>query len=178
MKINKIKLCNISSYAGEREFDFSVSDNKSIILIGGQNGTGKTSLFTALKLALYGHLCFNYQSTNAQYLAKIKDLINHDAFTSNEVKAYVEVEIEIPNERDIVKYNVLREWEFVSQKLTETTTIHRDDVKLKDDELVFFQNYLFTVLPPNLFDFFFFDGEQIAERILDQQLCFIPIGIY
>ena len=48
MKINKIKLCNISSYAGEREFDFSVSDNKSIILIGGQNGTGKTSLFTAL----------------------------------------------------------------------------------------------------------------------------------
>lgn len=163
MKINKIKLCNISSYAGEREFDFSVSDNKSIILIGGQNGTGKTSLFTALKLALYGHLCFNYQSTNAQYLTKIKDLINHDAFTSNEVKAYVEVEIEIPNERDIVKYNVLREWEFVSQKLTETTTIHRDDVKLKDDELVFFQNYLFTVLPPNLFDFFFFDGEQIAD---------------
>ena len=163
MKINKIKLCNISSYAGEREFDFSVNNDKSIILIGGQNGTGKTSLFTALKLALYGHLCFNYQSTNAQYLAKIKDLINHDAFTSNEVKAYVEVEIEIPNERDIVKYNVLREWEYVSQKLNETVTVHRDDVKLKDDELVFFENYLFTVLPPNLFDFFFFDGEQIAD---------------
>ena len=163
MKINRIKLCNISSYAGEREFDFSVNSDKSIVLIGGQNGTGKTSLFTALKLALYGHLCFNYQSKNAQYLAKIKDLINHDAFTSNEVKAYVEVEIEIPNERDIVKYNILRSWEYFSQKLKETVTIQRDDVKLKDDELVFFENYLFTVLPPNLFEFFFFDGEQIAD---------------
>lgn len=163
MKINKIKLCNISSYAGEREFDFTVNENKSIILIGGQNGTGKTSLFTALKLALYGHLCFNYQSNNAQYLSKIKDLINHDAFASNEVKASVYVDFEIPDERDVVNYTILREWEYVSHRLTEKVTVHRDGQKLKDDELVFFQNYLYTVLPPNLFDFFFFDGEQIAD---------------
>ena len=93
MKINYIKLCNISSYSDECFFDFTVSDGKNIILIGGQNGTGKTSLFTALKLALYGHLCFNYQSSSSpMYLSKIKDIINHDAFTTKEIVAYVEVD--------------------------------------------------------------------------------------
>ena len=49
MKINKIKLYNFSSYEGENIIDFSIKDNeKNIILIGGKNGAGKTSLFTAI----------------------------------------------------------------------------------------------------------------------------------
>ncbi len=164
MKINYIKLCNISSYSDECFFDFTVSDGKNIILIGGQNGTGKTSLFTALKLALYGHLCFNYQSSSSpMYLSKIKDIINHDAFTTKEIVAYVEVEIEIPKGRDYVKYVIKREWRYEDKKIKENLMIFNDDKALKNNEIVFFQNYLFTILPPNLFDFFFFDGEEIAD---------------
>ena len=163
MKIKKIKICNISSYAGECDFDFSVSSDKSIVLIGGQNGTGKTSLFTAIKLALYGHLCFNYQSDNHQYFAKIRELINHKAFTAAAVKAFVQVEIEVPNERDFSIYTINRSWEYAERKLTEEETFYINAEKLMDDEKNFFKNYFFTVLPPNLFDFFFFDGEQIAD---------------
>ena len=80
MKINKIKLYNFSSYEGENVFDFSLeSENKNIVLIGGKNGAGKTSLFTAIKVALYGPLAYGYVGTNSYYISKIKDLINSKA---------------------------------------------------------------------------------------------------
>lgn len=163
MRINSIKINNFSSYSGECFFDFTLSDGKSIILIGGQNGTGKTSLFTALKLALYGHLSFNYQSANGQYMAKVKELINHDAFTLSEVKAFIEIEIQLPNEREYVKYIIRREWEYTANRLFETMSVFQDGDKLSENQILFFQNYLYTILPPNLFDFYFFDGEQIAD---------------
>lgn len=51
MKINKIVLYNFNSYEGLNEFDFtSENSSKNIILIGGKNGAGKTSLFMAIKL--------------------------------------------------------------------------------------------------------------------------------
>lgn len=163
MRINNIKICNFSSYSGENYFDFSVSSEEPIILIGGQNGTGKTSLFTAIKLALYGHLCFKYQSSNAQYLNKVKELINQDAFASEEVKAYAQVEIELTNDCEKQIYVLHREWIFVDQKIKENLTILKNNKKLDDVEIGIFHNYLFTIVPPNLFDFFFFDGEQIAD---------------
>lgn len=88
MELKKVKLYNFTSYAGEANFDFSTTSSQNIILIGGNNGTGKTSLFTAIKLALYGPLCFHYQGKNAQYSARLKELMNHEAFTEAEVKTY------------------------------------------------------------------------------------------
>lgn len=163
MKINSIHICNISSYAGECFFDFALPADKSVILIGGQNGTGKTSLFSALKLVLYGHLTYNYQSANFQYLNKVKELINHDAFTHENVSAYIEVVIEIPNERENNTYSIRREWTFINNRLNETLTIKQDNTILDSDQSIFFENYLYTVLPPNLFEFYFFDGEEIAD---------------
>ena len=56
MKINKVKLYNFSSYEGNNEFDFEITDGwKNIILIGGKNGAGKTSLLQPLKLHYMDH---------------------------------------------------------------------------------------------------------------------------
>lgn len=163
MKIKNLKLKNISSYAGENSFDFSVTNEKTIILIGGQNGAGKTSLFSAIKIALYGHLSFNYVSANPQYFSKVREMINNDTFVKDEVNAYVEIEIELPMDNENKIYVIKREWNYVSRRINEVFTVSVDNKRLKDDEIVLFQNYLFTIMPPNLFDFFFFDGEQIAD---------------
>ena len=162
MRINRIKLYNISSYSGAQEFDFTVSGPRNIVLIGGQNGTGKTSLFTAIKLALYGPLCFRFQSKNNQYTARIKELISHDAFAQTEVRAYIELEIELPRDQKIVRYIIRRAWSYEDKKLLEEDSVWEEGELLGEQELNFFQNYLYHVIPPNLFDFFFFDGEEIA----------------
>ena len=162
MRIKRMKLCNFSSYSGTHEFDFTVSAQRNIVLIGGQNGTGKTSLFAAIKLALYGPLCFHFQSKNNQYTAKIKSLISRDAFAQPEVHAYVEIEIELPRGPKNVCYTIRREWDYKDQRLAEIDSVWEGTKLLELQELDFFQNYLYHVIPPNLFDFFFFDGEEIA----------------
>ena len=72
MKINKVILYNFNSFEGVNEFDFSIDDKqKNIVLIGGKNGAGKTSLFTAIKIALYGPLAYGYVGISPRYVAKI-----------------------------------------------------------------------------------------------------------
>ena len=163
MKINRVTLYNFSSYVGENTITLETHGEQNIILIGGNNGAGKTSFFTAIKLALYGPQCFRFQDKNNRYTARIKELINHDAFLSDNVKAYVEVEIDLPTDRVHTLYTIRREWSFIEKRLQESYTVYKDHQLLSDKNLDFFQNYLFSIIPPNLFDFFFFDGEEIGD---------------
>ena len=170
MKINRVTLYNFSSYVGENTIALDTHGVQNIILIGGNNGAGKTSFFTAIKLALYGPQCFRFQDKNNRYTARIKELINHDAFLSNNVKSYVEVEIDLPTDRAHTLYTIRREWSFIEKRLHETYSVYKDQQLLADKNLDFFQNYLFSVIPPNLFDFFFFDGEEIGDFFCNRQL--------
>lgn len=164
MKINKVKLYNFSSYEGNNEFDFEVTDKKkNIILIGGKNGAGKTSLFTAIKVALYGPLAYGYVGTNPYYTSKIKDLINSKAFQKENVEAEVQITLELKIEREIKSYIITRKWNYTAQKLIEEYTVEKDGMKLDEQELSYFENYLQSIIPPDLFEFFLFDGEEVGN---------------
>lgn len=163
MILKKIILSNISSYEGYNEFNFSITEDQNVILIGGKNGAGKTSLFNAIKLGLYGPLNFNYQNAHAQYLAKIKDVINKKAFTQDEVNAYITIGFDYIQEREKVYYEVTRSWKYVNQKIEETFTVYENTKLLTNEDLLFFENFLQTILPPHLFSLFFFDGEELSD---------------
>lgn len=163
MKINKIKLYNFNSYEGENEFDFVNQDqSKNIVLIGGKNGAGKTSLFTAIKIALYGPLAFGYVGANSHYIAKIKDCINSKAFQKDEVESEVQLTLSLMVERELKNYVVTRRWRFVNQKLEEKYSVEEGRF-LEQQELSYFQNYLQGLIPPDLFEFFLFDGEEVGN---------------
>lgn len=163
MELKRVELYNFSSFAGKANFDFSTSRDKNIVLIGGNNGAGKTSLFTAIKLALYGPLCFRYQGKHAPYSARIKELMNHDAFMAPEVKTYVEIDVTLPRHQDYSNYTIHREWNYSGQKVQELYWVSDDTGMLSPRDRDYFQNCLFTVIPPNMFEFFFFDGEEISN---------------
>lgn len=165
MKIKRIKLCNFSSYTGECEINLDTDPGKNVILIGGNNGAGKTSLFTAIKLALYGPQCFRFQDKNNQYTARLRSLINHDAFLAASMKSYVELEIELPIDQQIKNYAIRREWFLQEKSIEERFSVIADEVELNEKDMDFFQNYLFSVIPPNIFDLFFFDGEEVGKTL-------------
>ena len=164
MKINKIILYNFNSFEGINEFDFTSHDeDKNIILIGGKNGAGKTSLFTAIKIALYGPLAFGYVGINPHYVAKIKDCINSKAFQTDKVQAKVELTISLMVERELKEYVIVREWDYSGQKLVENYSVSEAGKPLDNKELSYFQNYLQGMIPPDLFEFFLFDGEAVGD---------------
>ena len=163
MRINKIILYNFNSFEGWNEFDFSCNTpDKNIILIGGKNGAGKTSLFLAIKIALYGSLAYGYLGVNPHYIAKIKDCINFKSFQKETVKAAVHVNLSLMVEREVREYEIIREWDCTGQKLIEKHYIKYNGEILEEQESAYFQNYLHGLIPPGLFDFFLFDGEQVG----------------
>ncbi|MBX9138875.1 MULTISPECIES: DNA sulfur modification protein DndD [unclassified Clostridium] len=163
MIINSIKLKNFRSYEDETEFSFSPKDNKNIVLIGGENGAGKSTLFEAIKLCIYGPMSYGYLGINSNYLTKIKNNINNNAFKNDIVKCDISLSLSFKEGTQINEYTLNRSWEYIKQRVVETFEVMKNGVVLNEDEINYFNRYLQSVLPPSLFDFFFFDGEELTE---------------
>lgn len=166
MKIKRIVLDNIGSYEGKNEFDFTSSSDKNIVLIGGKNGAGKTTLFTAMRLCLYGYLCMGYKNKNSYYTRTVTKLINNNAKLVRPANACVSMEIEINNGRELDVYELSRFWR-LDETFSEFFYVKRNGVTLAENEVADFEKYLFNIIPPELFNFYFFDGEKIADFFLE-----------
>ena len=166
MIINKVNLKNFRSYEDETEFVFSPTGDKNIVLIGGENGAGKSTLFEAIKLCIYGPITYGYQGHNSNYIAKIKANINHNAYKEIVIQSFVSVTIILPEGTDKNVYKLTRQWTFEDKKLVENFQVTKNDELLIGDEKSYFENYLTSLIPPNLFDFFFFDGEDLSDSFI------------
>lgn len=165
MKINKLRLQNFRSYEEEVEFNFSTSDDKNIVLIGGKNGAGKSTIFESIKLCIYGPLAYRYQGFNSSYINKIKSNINNNAFKNDIVDSYVSIDIELNESTEKNIYTLTRKWTFYDTKLNEQFFVYKNfsPIPLNEENVVYFENYLKSIISPKIFEFFFFDGENLSE---------------
>ena len=163
MQITKLVLENFSSYEGKNTFDLKVKKNRPIILIGGQNGAGKTSIFTAVKIALYGPLAFGYTGNNSFYSKKIRGFINARAFQAETFSSSVKIEIKTKKERDIRTYTIERKWSINDSRIDEEYNVYEGKEKLGEAEKILFESYILSIIPVELFDFFLFDGEEVGN---------------
>jgi len=161
MIITRLSLKNFGVYAGLNTFEFNGS--KPIVLIGGMNGRGKTTFLEAVLLALYGANSFAYhESKYKTYGQYLKAYVNT---ADNSLEAYVELEFKLDpttNER----YLINRSWSGAGQRTREKIVVKKDgeySVFLTDNWSLFVEN----ILPSGLSNFFFFDGEKIAELAVE-----------
>lgn len=164
MKINTIELFNIGSFQGKNKIDVS-NIEKNIILVGGKNGAGKTTLFESIKICIYGHKEAGYQTISSAYKKNIKSLINDYAKLEAKTKAFVSVSLDLFNGQEVDSYILKREWD-LSKDDFEIFHIWKNGTLLGNDEVEIFNSYLLDLIPPELFNLYFFDGEQIADSFL------------
>lgn len=167
MRINKITLINFGSYEGESSFETKTDKERNIVLIGGKNGAGKTTLFTAIRICLYGYLSMGYKSANSYYNRAIIKLINNNAKMNKPCFSSVSLEIELNNGRGIDHYIMLRKWT-LTDNLAEEFIVVKNSLLLGKEETADFEKYVLSLIPPELFNLYFFDGEKIADFFLNE----------
>ncbi|OXX74163.1 DNA sulfur modification protein DndD [Vibrio sp. V03_P4A6T147] len=170
--ITKLTLNNFRVFRGVHEIDLrptpeSLNRSKQpIILFGGLNGAGKTSILSAVRLVLFGRQSFNQMLTNNDYINELNELIHKGAGTiSQPDNAYIELEFQYSQNGEESTYKVIRSWKR-GQK--DKLYLEKDDVALTELDYDQCQGFLNELIPTGIADLFFFDGEKIAELAEDE----------
>lgn len=167
MKINNIILHNFGSYEGTTDFETRPCDGRNIVLIGGKNGAGKTTLFTAMRLCLYGYKSMGYKNPNSFYNRAVVKLINNTAKITKPTTTFVTMCIELNNGQGMDSFLLTRKWE-LNESLIESFSVLKNGADLSADEIADFEKYVISLIPPELFNLYFFDGEKIADFFMDE----------
>lgn len=172
MLIKKLTLNNFRVFRGVHEIDLrptpeSLDRSKQpIILFGGLNGAGKTSILSAIRLVLFGRQSFNQMLTNNDYINELNELIHKGSGTiSQPDSAYIELEFQYSQNGEESTYKVIRGWKR-GQK--DKLYLDKDGVTLTELDYDQCQGFLNELIPTGIADLFFFDGEKIAELAEDE----------
>lgn len=175
MWIAKIELFNFKSYQ-HQTFEFpQPRAGRNIVLIGGMNGYGKTSVLEALYLGLYGkeaveHLGRAGLKDDVGYRKFVERALHGTAIRTGRDSMWVKIQI---NQSKAEGFEVTRKW-FFSRSGDWTgedeVVIYevRDGIRgraLASDSLPELLDQRF--IPAHVAPFFFFDGEEV-KKLADQ----------
>jgi DNA sulfur modification protein DndD len=171
MLFRKLVLRNFGAYFSKHEFHFDVKDHKSIVLIGGKNGAGKTTILEAIRIALYGPFAYGYKSESEGYQKKIYSILNRAALSNNESIYQVFLEFEFVEDLKRSVYTFKRQWYPSGIQVKEHFSIIKDGVLIDDlKETDIIQTKINRVFPPRLFELCLFDGETISRIITENMI--------
>ena len=151
---------NVGVYAGRQEADLAPLPGKPVILFGGLNGGGKTTILEGLQLAFYGAKARLASRGTTAYKDYLREAIHRGADVSE--GAAITVRFRRIVEGETRQYEVRRAWRVGAKGLEETLQVWCDgepDALLTEN----WGDYIEGYLPSGIAHLFFFDGEQIKE---------------
>lgn len=164
MIIRKIHLENFGLYAGRCEIDLAPrktgGETRPIVLIGGKNGSGKTTFLEGVRLALYGRRALGTRVGQSEYDDYLRKRVHH---SSPNQAASVGLEFAYAEAGVIHQYRVRRDWVIRGKSVVETLLLDKDDELVSTVPRDEWQQFLQELIPPGVSQLFFFDGEKIRE---------------
>ncbi|WP_341503871.1 DNA sulfur modification protein DndD [Gallaecimonas sp. GXIMD4217] len=168
MIIKNLTLHNFRVFRGIHELDLAPRAEKHnrrpIILFGGLNGAGKTSILTAIRFALHGRQALGYFTSNADYIAALDGLL-HRSNGSQADEASIRLTFTHAQDGVESQYQLIRSWKR-GQK--DRIKLSKDGTALSELNYDQCQGFLNELIPFGIADLFFFDGEKIAELAEDE----------
>ncbi|WDE13492.1 DNA sulfur modification protein DndD [Thalassomonas haliotis] len=138
---------------------------KNIILFGGLNGAGKTSILTATRLALLGKRALGQAIHKKDYQAYLTEQINKAALKDDgNSSASIILEFTHTHQGKHNHYTIERTWTATREEKVTIAENGQLDHSLNSEQV---QSFLHELVPPGIGDLFFFDGEKIAELAED-----------
>ena len=158
MILDSIALHDFGVYAGHQQVDLTPpSPDRPIVLVGGLNGGGKTTLLDALQLVLFGELAHTSNRGSVPYTEYLNRSIHRNS-------AYGEASLSLSfrhfAEGSESRYEIRRAWHRTKRGVKESFSATRNGVP----DLLASSNWaaqVQTFMPAGIAHLFLFDGEQI-----------------
>jgi len=158
MILDELILHDFGVYAGRQVITLTPpSPNKPIILFGGLNGRGKTTLLDALQLVLFGPLARTSNRNGLAYSDYLARCIHRNAPTQ---EAAVELAFRHMNDGEEHSYRLHRSWRVTANGCKERFEVIHDgrlDPAMTDN----WPNQVEDFIPANIAHLFLFDGEKV-----------------
>ncbi|MFF0870149.1 DNA sulfur modification protein DndD [Nonomuraea sp. NPDC003560] len=159
MLLLNVTLENFGAYKDMQSLDLTTRPGRPIILIGGLNGCGKTTLLDAIQLALYGARARTSGRGNRSYDDYLRDSVNRQASPKY---ARVIVEFSTTVQGQERHYKVVRSWEVKGKSVREfLNVLINGELDLVVSEQ--WADHVEEILPLEASSLFFFDGEKIES---------------
>lgn len=161
MLLEKLSIENYGVYADKTTFVLSTTPKKPIILVGGLNGAGKSTIFECIMIALYGRSYLGRRITNKDY----------EEFIANKIHKYkgkrashtsIEIAFRFYHNGNDDEYVINRSW-IVNDSVLETFLVYKNGKPMNDIDESQWQSFIEGLIPLGIAQLFFFDGEKIVK---------------
>ena len=173
MILTHLSITNFGVYRDVNEFDLRprIADGETIpvVLFGGKNGAGKTTILDAIQLCLHGQLALGGRVRRADYEEYISRHLHIDRSgmpVSNVARVSVRFEHTHVGVHSV--YDAARAWRIDGDGFHEGVTIYKDGGLLEETASDHWNDFLRDLIPPGVASLFFFDGEKIQALANDE----------
>lgn len=160
MILDSIAIENFGAYGGYQQATLTPEEGKPIILFGGMNGGGKTTLLDAIQLAFYGSKAKLSNRNRLSYREYLRQSIHRGSDPGE--GASITLRFRRMMEGETRSFELQRSWREGVKGIEETVRVRRDG-KLDDVFTDHWDEAIEAYLPSGISHLFFFDGEQVKE---------------
>lgn len=170
MILHKLILNNVGLFCGRQIFNLTPNNKKPIILIGGMNGVGKTTILDAVRLCLYGRRALGERVSLNEYHEYLSSLIHRSPISDLPLnQATVSLEFESVRDGEKKTYRIERHWKRQRNReiVKEVLTLYENNKLNTKFHTDHWQDYINELIPIGVTNCFFFDGENIQKLVDD-----------
>ena len=160
MHLTELVLHNIGPYRGRQHMNLSTQQGRPVILVGGLNGCGKTTLLDAMQLALYGNRAQLSNRGNQAYEDYLAAMISRGIPLTEGASVSISFSVQAHGEE--TEYRITRSWSATGKRIKENLDVVINgewDKTLSST----WADHVEDLLPLEIAGLFFFDGEKIES---------------